>query len=298
MLPLTVTQVFVGRGKYSFTRPPGGSKVMATSTVLRVKRRLEDNPQDALVLLCKRMKTDTDEISPSLFVFRGTVENQETPSVKKIVPKLDLKQQSTSKVKDLIQKLRNERKDHSIESRYEVVNCSRGLKDIETEEFDLVDLERKDDAEGDAQYAYDLIEHYETDLVLDRNGAASSSDEANDDDDDSNDEGNWRNEYPDSEASSINEEDIVKAMERVDIGKETEDAQRYGDAYASYKARVLRQQSALDARALFRPLTEQLYLLISGYKADSGDEGFYYGQDENTDQFREQYASDDEYSPD
>lgn len=49
---------------------------MATSTVLRVKRRLEDNPQDALVLMCKRMKTDTDEISPSLFVFRGTVENQ------------------------------------------------------------------------------------------------------------------------------------------------------------------------------------------------------------------------------
>lgn len=49
---------------------------MSTSTFLRVKRRLEDNPQDAFVLLCKRMKTDTDEISPSLFVFRGTVESQ------------------------------------------------------------------------------------------------------------------------------------------------------------------------------------------------------------------------------
>lgn len=49
---------------------------MATSTVLRVKRRLEDNPQDALVLVCKRIKTDNEEISPSLFIFRGTVNNQ------------------------------------------------------------------------------------------------------------------------------------------------------------------------------------------------------------------------------
>lgn len=47
-----------------------------TSTVLRVKRRLEENPQDALVLLCKRAKTDSEEIAPALFVFRGTVENQ------------------------------------------------------------------------------------------------------------------------------------------------------------------------------------------------------------------------------
>lgn len=49
---------------------------MAASTVLRVKRRLEDNPQDALVLLCKRYKTNSEEVSPSLFVFRGTVESQ------------------------------------------------------------------------------------------------------------------------------------------------------------------------------------------------------------------------------
>lgn len=51
---------------------------MATSTVLRVKRRLEENPQDALVLMCKRIKTDSEEISPSLFVFRGTVDSQVT----------------------------------------------------------------------------------------------------------------------------------------------------------------------------------------------------------------------------
>ena len=49
---------------------------MASSTVLRVKRRLEENPQDTLVLMCKRIKTDKEEISPSLFVFRGTVDDQ------------------------------------------------------------------------------------------------------------------------------------------------------------------------------------------------------------------------------
>lgn len=48
---------------------------MSTSSFLRVKRRLEDNPQDAFVLLCNRMKTDTEEISAPLFVMRGAVES-------------------------------------------------------------------------------------------------------------------------------------------------------------------------------------------------------------------------------
>lgn len=45
-----------------------------------------------------------------------------------------------------------------------------------------------------------------------------SLDEAGEDED-SNDENNWRNEYPDSEKSSIDEGDMVRAMQRVDLGE-------------------------------------------------------------------------------
>lgn len=47
-----------------------------STTVLRLKRRLEDNPQDALIVTCKKIKTDAEDTSPSLFVFRGTAETQ------------------------------------------------------------------------------------------------------------------------------------------------------------------------------------------------------------------------------
>ncbi|CAH0726310.1 unnamed protein product, partial [Brenthis ino] len=289
---------------------------MATSTVLRVKRRLEDNPQDALVLLCKRMKTDSEEISPSLFVFRGSVENQETTHVKSIVPdKIKLK--TSTNVNDIIQKIRKERKDFATESRYEIVNCRRGIKDVE-DDFDLVDLQKKDEKVNE-KYIYDLytaakedfdismldnlvsIENYETDLVLGNyreNGILASDDE--NDSEDSNAENNWRNDYPDSEPSSIDEELMIKAVENCnldddlssDAGEEkiydeppdlfNEDVKRYGAAYAKYKARVLSEHTDLsDSRNFVHSTVDE------GYK-DSDDE-FYYGQEEDSEQFREQY---------
>lgn len=84
---------------------------------------------------------------------------QETTSVKNVVPKTDFKLKSTNNVNDIIDKMRKERKEASTENRYEIVNCSRGLKDEsekENDAFDLVDLQRKDDEEQNVQYAYDL----------------------------------------------------------------------------------------------------------------------------------------------
>ncbi|XP_061708192.1 probable RNA polymerase II nuclear localization protein SLC7A6OS [Cydia pomonella] len=301
---------------------------MATSTILRVKRRLEDNPQDALVLMCKRMKTDAEEVSPSLFVFRGTVDNQETANVKDIVPKTDVKLKSTHNVSDIIDKLRKERKVVSSENRYEVVNCHRGLKQA-SDKFDLVDLARKDQNE-DEQYAYDLytaakqdfdismldnlvsIEHYETDLIFGtyRDNGEQSSDDA-DDEDDSNDENNWRNDYPEEEdgESSIDEEDMARAVERCgiesdlssDAGEDriydgppdinNEDVLRYGAAYAAYKARVLAAPGKEPGKE-FAYCREIDDVDAKGYKEDS-DDGFYYGQEEDSKQFREQYSSDE-----
>ncbi|XP_072936470.1 uncharacterized protein fs(2)ltoPP43 [Epargyreus clarus] len=318
---------------------------MATSTVLRVKRRLEDNPQDALVLLCKRMKTDEEEISPSLFVFRGTVDNQEATQVKTVVPKIGVKLKSATNVNDIIQKIRQEKKESASDNRYEIVHCSRGIKeDSNTEDndlFDLVDLQLANVWSGDVKYTYDLytpakedfdismldnlvsIENYETSLIFGtyREAGGSGSDEEQDDDDDSNDENNWRNDYPDSEPSSIDEDDMIKAMQNCDIEDDlssdtgedkiyddppdlfNEDVKRYGMAYAKYKAKVQSEEPDLSNSNNYvhcskvKDLDEEA---IDGYKDDS-DDGFYYGQEEDTQQFREQYEeqdSSDEYSPD
>ncbi|CAG5048323.1 unnamed protein product [Parnassius apollo] len=317
---------------------------MSASTVLRVKRRLEENPQDALVLLCKRVKTDTEEIAPSLFVFRGTVDNEEPLLVKNVVPKEELKHKSIPNVTDIIQKIRKERKDVSTENRYEVIKCCRGLKEDSSDGnediFDLVDLAKSSDKEKDVGYAYDVytsakpdfdvsmldnlvsIENYETDLIFGsyRDNGQLPSDAEADDEDDSNDENNWRNEYPDSEPSSIDEDDMIQAMEKCDIednlssdtGEDkiyddppdifNEDVERYGAAYAKYKAKVMSEDPSLsDSRNLVhctrvKDLDEES---IEGYKEDS-DDGFYYGQEEDSEQFREQYGHDssDEYSPD
>ena len=96
-----------------------------------------------------------------------------------------------------------------------------------------------------------------------------------DDSEDSNDENNWRNDYPDEDDNaygeddeSIDEDDMRRAVEQIDIdgdrelssedeenyydsdGKELNqsDVNRYGTGYAKYKARILKQlgKSTID----------------------------------------------------
>nr|XP_021195125.2 probable RNA polymerase II nuclear localization protein SLC7A6OS [Helicoverpa armigera] len=308
---------------------------MASSTVLRVKRRLEENPQDTLVLMCKRIKTDKEEISPSLFVFRGTVDDQETAHVKNLLPKIDIKQQTVPNVDSIIDKLRKERKEVATKSRYEIVNCSRGLKDSETDAdgediLNLIDLQKTEDKDDNLMYAYDVytsvkqefdismidnLVGVESGLVIESYDPTQDSDVEADDDDDSNDENNWRNDYPDSEPSSIDLEDMVQAMQRVDIDDDLssdtgedkiyddppdlfkDDVEKYGEAYAKYKAKILSQNPDLSNN---RSLIHCTKVEDDGYKDDS-DDGFYYGEDEDTEHFKEQYReedSSDEYSPD
>lgn len=101
---------------------------------------------------------------------------------------------------------------------------------------------------------------------------SDSDDDNAEDDEDSNDENNWRNEYPDedpmSDNESIGERDMLAAMNNCEIGNDLSseeedqngfvysidseainfeddldycDVNRYGEAYARYKKRVLRE---------------------------------------------------------
>ena len=67
--------------------------------------------------------------------------------------------------------------------------------------------------------------------------------------------------------------------------------QRYGEAYAKYKAKVLSENPDLsDSRNLVHCTKVDD---DPGYKNDSDDDGFYYGADEDTEQFKEQYREEE-----
>lgn len=79
--------------------------------------------------------------------------------MKSIYSTSEKKLKTPRNVDDIIQKIRQERKEVSSESRYEVVNCSRGLKEDEADKghYDLVDLQPRESTEEEqCQYAYDL----------------------------------------------------------------------------------------------------------------------------------------------
>lgn len=97
--------------------------------------------------------------------------------------------------------------------------------------------------------------------------------------------------HDESSLSFLTEDDLSS-----DVGEEkiydeppdlfNEDVKRYGAAYAKYKARVLSEQPDLSDSRNYVHCTPD-----DGYKDDS-DDGFYYGQEEDGEQFREQYESD------
>lgn len=84
---------------------------------------------------------------------------QETIKVKDISQKNDKNLKAVSNVEDIIKRLRKEHQETSNRHRYEVINCSRGLKDTNEKSediFDLIDLQKSEELEKDDQYTYDF----------------------------------------------------------------------------------------------------------------------------------------------
>lgn len=125
-----------------------------------------------------------------------------------------------------------------------------------------------------------------------------SEDESPDDDEDSNDENNWRNEYPEdeemSENESIGERDMRRAMNNCDFGCDLSsdeedhngfvysvdseaisfeddldycDVNRYGEAYARYKKRAIRDLKGISENSASDSDDEREHL--------SGNESFH-----------------------
>lgn len=219
------------------------------AAILRVKRRHDDEPSNALVISCKRQKTTEYEeteaaLSASLATvakFAGTVKKQED-SIGHIIQtygKDELKENFKQHPVDILNKARETVKQASIENRYKVVNCFRSLdssnhEDPEENTVTVIDVEdsksmAKDSIEKDDNYVYDLyyvqtekdvhfdemvsVLPYDQELVFD-NYKDNGYPEAECESEDSNSESNWRNDYPDSNHSerSIDEDDMREAV--------------------------------------------------------------------------------------
>lgn len=247
------------------------------SAVIRVKRRITDEPFDKFVLDCKRQKTShVDEIGANATVSEPNTDD--TKTILKLAATVSTEEDIQShltrlrkcdaenvarkirKPRSVINKLREQMKDDSQNARYRVVNCFRSLEndanvenaqvigsrnitivDVVKEDFEgtsnnVADVAAQQSRQCDEKFVYDLylVEKGEQPTEIDINNYTirpfddlvyQANDETLNDSDfdseDSNDEANWRNEYPDTDdGQSIGEEDMRRAVQDMHFGSD------------------------------------------------------------------------------
>ncbi|XP_056639883.1 probable RNA polymerase II nuclear localization protein SLC7A6OS [Diorhabda sublineata] len=155
------------------------------AAILRVKRCLDENPLDTLILECKKRKIETtnkqvitttkdDEVETTVLKFAGTInkgDNVFTHIKEKLLPDSDeLKANFKKHSVNLKDKLRIEHQEASKNSRYKIVNYHRasqvGATEKVNEEVTILDVEtdlnensakiaNKNNDKGN-EYVYDL----------------------------------------------------------------------------------------------------------------------------------------------
>ncbi|XP_019561485.3 probable RNA polymerase II nuclear localization protein SLC7A6OS [Aedes albopictus] len=337
------------------------------AAVIRLKRRVDEDPLDAFVLNCKRQRTElpdpnrnaadpepTGETS-TVLKFAGTFTKSDNISSHLRLSKDEAKE-AISRVHRPKNAVRNREasRQKAQNSRFRIVNCTRSLGEVDgVEGATIVDVERdivaaaavagpsKNAAEessstngveqkrpedvpaAEQDYVYDLyvadeaqqqlhipyipdnlddisVAIYDDPLYSSHRGLGDRSDDsAGEESEDSNDENNWRNDYPDEDedvfgdCQSVDEDDMRRAVEELDLegdrelssdeeedygeradgnsgfaypvnddvhdnlddddgdddeyrdadddGVNVNDVNRFGTAYARYKARIMKQ---------------------------------------------------------
>lgn len=259
-------------------------RIKMAAAVIRVKRRITDEPFDKFVLNCKRIKTGHDTYEQSGANAHDSNEIDNTKTILKLAAtvsteddikthitrlrKADAEEivQKTRKPDRVIQKLREQFKDESQKHRFKVVNCFRSIdtNDLENmassssgstqhQDITVVDVIKEDEHPTDSQtnevntaaaatasqndFVYDLyvvqsgeqptqidINNYTIrpfdDLVYQINDETLK--DSDHDSEDSNDEANWRNEYPDTDDGlSIEEDDMRRAVEDLNFSTDS-----------------------------------------------------------------------------
>ncbi|KAK0162963.1 hypothetical protein PV327_006687 [Microctonus hyperodae] len=233
------------------------------ATIVRVKRRNEDERCDAFIVACKKEKleiagssenADSDALK-TIVRFAGTVQNQDdnvVDHVAKTLTKEQLMSNYKQHVPDITNKLRMKAREESRENRYKVVNRFRSIGTINTDETDdkemtIIDVEDSISCSADRisndqakfDYVYDLyytemkdfgpdddfsIFPLEQELVFDNYRDNDFTADQNESED-SNSESNWRNDYPDSDHSNYSfDDDLMReAVQRIKIDGDESD---------------------------------------------------------------------------
>ncbi|XP_046745425.1 probable RNA polymerase II nuclear localization protein SLC7A6OS [Diprion similis] len=211
------------------------------AAVLRVKRRNHEEPLEALVIACKRRKTENIDAAETasdpvtaVLKFAGTVKNQ-ADNVIEYISKTLTKEELKANFKhhvvtDVTSKTREQTKQKSQENRFKVVNYFRSLEPSDVEELvnkeiSVIDVEDSTFhipeetavTTQDENYVYDLyytqtgddmlidqlvsVHPLQEELVFGSYRDNGIDAEVCDQSEDSNSESNWRNDYPDSDHS-------------------------------------------------------------------------------------------------
>lgn len=284
-----------------------------TSAVVRVKRRITDEPFDKFVLNCKRLKTSHNSVGESTDATTDTAsaiattttdfataieQTNDTKTILKLAATVsaedDLRahlaklrkgeaEELVRKVRKpgrVINKLREQFKDDAQNQRFKVINCFRSIADATisnetiaggtTENITIVDVIKEETArapmtadsnqmatsstaamdQSDSKFVYDLylvqsgeqlteidISNYTIrpfdDLIYQANDDTLNDSDM--DSEDSNDEANWRNEYPDTDdGHSIGEEDMRRAVEDLNFNSDADNLSSDDDDAHNY----------------------------------------------------------------
>ncbi|XP_014214565.1 probable RNA polymerase II nuclear localization protein SLC7A6OS [Copidosoma floridanum] len=200
------------------------------AAILRVKRKKDDEPQDAFLISCKRAKVEdeaavTEQPLTALVKFAGTVEKTEDCVVEHITKSLSknyLKANYKQHLVDVTQKIREKTKQESNENRFKVVNNIRSIDSVlagplDEDVVNIIDIEDTKvdtDDKNDDGFVYDLYyTQTKEDLTVDNllsvlpieeeelvfEDHYRDERERDGETSDSNSESNRRNEYPDSD---------------------------------------------------------------------------------------------------
>lgn len=263
------------------------------SAVIRVKRRITDEPFDKFVLNCKRQKICHDDENGANAI--NPTQNDDAKTILKLAATIsadeDIKthlnrlrkcdaEEIVQKVRkptsNVINKLREQIKDDAQNARFKVVNCYRSIESdshiesaegVESQNITVVDVIKEESQSNanavvdessaaepslqDDKFVYDLylVQSGEQPTEIDINNYTIrpfddliyqvNDDTLNDSDfdsEDSNDEANWRNDYPDTDdGNSVGEEDMRRAVEDLNFGSgddnlsSDEEDYNYGD---------------------------------------------------------------------
>ncbi|PSN32815.1 hypothetical protein C0J52_14169 [Blattella germanica] len=209
------------------------------AAIVRLKRRSDEEPLEALVLACKRKKLDGDlesvkDVSPftTILKFAGTVKNQIVNCFRALKEAEAVKPEKESE---------NSTSGEDEEKPLTIVDVvshpEESKQDVSVPSQSKSEKKHEDgSSESEAGFVYDLYYassgledewvQFDKELVVvrpfhqsdwDYRTAQDSGDSAPEEDsDDSNDENNWRNDYPDSD-HSIDEDDMRMAVEMNDM---------------------------------------------------------------------------------